>query len=50
MAEWTLGAYANNSRVYRGGSWQDTNSASYVDYNGSKYKMQMGSRITLYIK
>ena len=35
--EWTLGAYSTKSRIYRGGSWQDTNSASYVDYNGSRY-------------
>ena len=41
VSEWTLGAYATSSRIYRGGSWQDTNSASYVDYNGSRYKPTM---------
>ena len=39
--EWTLGAYSTNSRIYRGGSWQDTNSASYVEYNGSRYRSLM---------
>lgn len=41
VSEWTLGAYATSSRIYRGGSWQDINSASYVDYNGSRYKSTM---------
>ena len=51
LIEWTLEAYDTYNRVFRGGSYYNTHSPSYRNYNypysTSSY---CGSRVTLYIK